>query len=347
MCDFWMGSYKLFIVIARFVDGEKVNAKKQEPKKKNVEKQPIVGNPVGDKKVGNVSFCDVVSNKKHVLEVLSIKIDSNVSGFVHWYGHALVDRVKDFKILTSLRGLMKEFGYQCVVIKYLGAFRVLLVFDDIELLNYFKDTEEAWKEWFVHLVLWEGQSFEYECVAWLKIHGVPVHLSINPMFNVIGSKFGKVIQEAQIDDEVGDLSYACIGVLCNSSRWNARLDLSWNDFVYKVWVEEETGEWIPDCLTMFDDESSSSEDGQSEMECDRNEDAGGLLKRSSEDESNKDDDNVGLEAKIGEGSGHDQVIEENILVGQNGSNGSTFGINSGEPSCDEGRIARRKTFKKR
>ncbi|KAJ0511475.1 hypothetical protein HanPSC8_Chr11g0495351 [Helianthus annuus] len=242
MGDVWLGSYKLFVVIARFVDGEKGMEDKSDQRKVSVEKKTVVDKPVIHKTVETESFCDILTNKKQAVDHMVIKIDGNVNAFVNWYEYAL---------------LLKEFGYNRVDIKYVGGFRVVLIFHDAELLTYFKEFEDVWKGWFECLEGWEGQSFQYECIAWLKIHGVPLHLCMDPVLSVIGSKFGLVIQEAQMGEDVGDLSYACIGILSDkSARVNDKVELSWNDKTYTVWVEEEMGEWIPDCLVMFDEGSS-------------------------------------------------------------------------------------------
>ncbi|KAF5786879.1 putative RNA recognition motif domain, nucleotide-binding alpha-beta plait domain superfamily [Helianthus annuus] len=159
MGDVWLGSYKLFIVIARFVDGEKGREDKSDQRKVYMEKKTVVDKPVVDKTVGTEPFCDILTNKKQAVDYMVIKIIGNVNAFVNWYEYALVGRVKEFKILTSLRQLLKEFGYNRVDIKYVGRFRVMLDFHDAELLTYFKESEDVWNGWFEYLEGWEGQSF--------------------------------------------------------------------------------------------------------------------------------------------------------------------------------------------
>ncbi|KAF5795151.1 hypothetical protein HanRHA438_Chr08g0347751 [Helianthus annuus] len=341
MGDVWMGSYKLFIVIVRFVDGEKVTEDKKDQKKIYVEKKIADDKPMPGRKVGAESYCDILTNKKKSTDHMVIKIDGNVKGFAKWYEYALVGRVSDFKILISLRKLLKVNGYNRVEIKYLGGLRVGLVFEDVELLNYFKDTDVVWKGWFEQLEHWEGQSFDYERIAWLKIHGVPLHLCIDPVFNVIGSKFGKVIQDAQMDDDVGDLSVTCIGILCDkTARLHGNVDIAWNDRVFNVWVEEETGEWIPDCLTVIDEESlvSGSEDLQSGKESSNN----------MENDMHVEDMHGGKGREPGEWlEGEKEVSQDDNAVPSLDMNIGIDSSKDGENGMDDRNKNRRMVFKKK
>ncbi|MFS7917821.1 hypothetical protein Hanom_Chr03g00193691 [Helianthus anomalus] len=75
------------------------------------------------------------------------------------------------------------------------------------------------------------------------------------VFDDIGSQFGTVIQSAQLDEQDGDLSYARVGILTKSmDRVNQRCKLSWKNRSFVVLVEEEVGEWTPDCLVDLEDE---------------------------------------------------------------------------------------------
>ncbi|MFS8024144.1 hypothetical protein Hanom_Chr16g01459781 [Helianthus anomalus] len=60
---------------------------------------------------------------------------------------------------------------------------------------------------------WEGQVMSFETIAWLRIHGVPVHLAENWVFDYVAGQFGTVVHPAQLDMDDDDFSMVCIGVL--------------------------------------------------------------------------------------------------------------------------------------
>ncbi|MFS8003780.1 hypothetical protein Hanom_Chr13g01217931 [Helianthus anomalus] len=85
------------------------------------------------------------------------------------------------------------------------------------------DSSEIWKGCLDKKDRWERKVVCYERIAWVKIHGVPFYLPLNPVFNVIGSRFGKI-------------------------------KLSWKGEPFSIWLEEERGDWIPECIEDLEEE---------------------------------------------------------------------------------------------
>ncbi|MFS7955583.1 hypothetical protein Hanom_Chr07g00644331 [Helianthus anomalus] len=95
--------------------------------------------------------------------------------------------------------------------------------------------------------------------------GVPVHLAVDSVFDSIAEKFGKIVHASSRSVEDGDMSVNCIGLLVGEGKRIVELvDLKWEDKAFRVWVEEETADWVPDCL---DDEESSEEGEPSVHAC--------------------------------------------------------------------------------
>ncbi|KAJ0805473.1 putative RNA recognition motif domain, nucleotide-binding alpha-beta plait domain superfamily [Helianthus annuus] len=256
--DVWIGSYKLFIVLARFVDGEKVSWKEEKQwvpvneKKveKNVnEKTNVVDvDQSGPTTVNQYSF-DTLLDKDPGQRLMEVAIESNVQGSLQWKGLGLLSRARCLRDLTSLRVWLSSIGMLKVGIRYVGGLWVVLVFEDQETMVSFIGQREVWKSVFGTLDHWKGQRLLVERIAWLKIFGVPLCLFEECVFNDIGSKFGTVIQPAQVSEVEEDLSHVMIGVLCNSVyRINSNLSLKWRKEVFSVVIEEEVRDWIPDCL---------------------------------------------------------------------------------------------------
>ncbi|KAM0026093.1 putative RNA recognition motif domain, nucleotide-binding alpha-beta plait domain superfamily [Helianthus debilis subsp. tardiflorus] len=80
-------------------------------------------------------------------------------------------------------------------------------------------------------------------------------------FQYVG--FGVVAKLPVVTEEDGDLSMGCVGVLVgDGKRIIEKVVLNWQDKRYRVWVSEDLGEWIPDCLDE-DSDSVTSDDGDS------------------------------------------------------------------------------------
>ncbi|KAL8205874.1 hypothetical protein R6Q57_009425 [Mikania cordata] len=61
--------------------------------------------------------------------------------------------------------------------RYIGGLKVLLTFNSTtETKAFVKEKKDLWSSRFRYVEIWDGQCVEYDRVAWVKIHGVPVHL---------------------------------------------------------------------------------------------------------------------------------------------------------------------------
>ncbi|KAJ0428728.1 putative RNA recognition motif domain, nucleotide-binding alpha-beta plait domain superfamily [Helianthus annuus] len=204
-------------------------------------------------------------------EVSVVEVHSETSAFFDMHGRAVVGRVKDVETLVNLKALFKS----SVVLKfkfyYLGGLNIMVEFeDDLDTTEFILNVQ-LWKEWFDSLDVWSGQTMAYERIAWLKFHGVPLHLAENK-----------------------DLSSSCVGIFVDSgARICGSSMISWRNKKFKVWVLEELDDWIPDC--MFDDESMPSykvnDEGGTEVNMpDSNEEVKDLnnLEKEHEDEKDKE-----------------------------------------------------------
>ncbi|MFS8033576.1 hypothetical protein Hanom_Chr17g01571201 [Helianthus anomalus] len=235
MRDVWIGSYKLFIFLARFVDGERLLRKgeKQWVPVRNDEEDLATGK--GDRNMDYVeemvnvgkglgegrTFRDTVLNVDPPKKVPEIVVSADFKGGLLWDGY-LVGQAK-------------------VGIRYLGGFWFMLLFESEICMEGFVRTKEVWKVCFDSLVRWEGQLIHMERIAWLKLYGIPLSFYDIGLFNEVDGKFGTIVQQAELNESVVDLSYVMIG----------------KEGEFSVVVEDEKGEWIPDCL---EDYSAYSED---------------------------------------------------------------------------------------
>ncbi|KAI3818529.1 hypothetical protein L1987_12338 [Smallanthus sonchifolius] len=268
MTNLWLGSYKLFVALARFVDGVAVGNPVDDTKGKGkVNENVSHANPNtggaqhGTDKHGVDNANAVVGGGRSFLDsVLNrnkgdvIRIEDNIEGFFQWYGCYLLGKVVDFKALTNLKVVFRNRGWSSVEIKYLTGFYVMLVFKSMEETERFWLDKELWTDVFASIDRWDGkQKLMDERIAWLQVHGVPLQLAIDQVFDLVGAQYGEVVQPARMSTDDRNFSYAYIGILCKSSgRIVDRVDISWRGDTFNVWIDEDVGEWVPDCVEEFD-----------------------------------------------------------------------------------------------
>ncbi|KAF5785556.1 putative RNA recognition motif domain, nucleotide-binding alpha-beta plait domain superfamily [Helianthus annuus] len=183
LADLCLGSYKLFVALARFVDGDKIAIPKDDNVRKGKEKEFVShanhnvggshqgrdfngGGMVNVDGGGGRTFLDSLLNRN---KIDVIQIDENVEGFVQWYDFAVTGKVVDFKSLTDLKTCLKLRGWANVGIKYVSGFTILLIFNSVEDREKFCLEKESWADVFVTLDRWDGkQKMVEERIAWLK-----------------------------------------------------------------------------------------------------------------------------------------------------------------------------------
>ncbi|KAF5772011.1 hypothetical protein HanXRQr2_Chr13g0571781 [Helianthus annuus] len=222
MGDVWIGSYKFFVAVARFVDGNVIERSRGDSKGKTKMNNHVnhANTNVGGAKEGSsskddrgASSFDVGGGRSFLDSVLNrnkvdvIKVDDNVEGFLQWHGVTLVGKVGDFIILTSLKMKFKSCGWASVSIRYLGGFSVVLVFSSRDDAESFLAEKIMWSTWFEDLYWCDGSTGGVEeRLAWIQVHGVPVQLAIDQVFESIGGRYGKVVKPANMSTDDNDFS---------------------------------------------------------------------------------------------------------------------------------------------
>ncbi|KAM0012502.1 hypothetical protein Hdeb2414_s0052g00752841 [Helianthus debilis subsp. tardiflorus] len=197
----------------------------------------------------------VKNDNSNIPETEEIKIETDISALESRHGRAVLVRVQDFNSLISLNKTLSDFRFKEVELQYVGGFNMLNVFGDDEAASGFLKSGEEWKVWFSHAELWVGQALAYERVAWLRVHGVPLHLWTDKVFDLICGRFGIVPKLPHVSDEDADLSMVCVGVLVgDGKRITEEVVLNWKNKRYRVWVSKDIGDWILDCI---EDEEAS------------------------------------------------------------------------------------------
>ncbi|KAM0037856.1 putative RNA recognition motif domain, nucleotide-binding alpha-beta plait domain superfamily [Helianthus debilis subsp. tardiflorus] len=182
-------------------------------------------------------------------EEFSIEVPEKTSAFGKLVGKAVVGRTVDLKTLVDFDRLLAIAGTKFSRIQYLGGLSILISFPEEALADNFLNDRVLWGPWFSHLVAWGGQSFPLERVAWLRLIGVPMHLVGPEVLRQIGNSFGKVLHvPGDVEDEK-DLSVFRVGILAGEAeRIQGFMNIKWKNKSFRIRVEEEQRDWIPDCL---------------------------------------------------------------------------------------------------
>ncbi|PWA86209.1 nucleotide-binding alpha-beta plait domain-containing protein [Artemisia annua] len=201
---------------------------------------------------GGKSFREILEGKSSAPPIpttKSIIVPDNVVAFFEIRGKSLIGRAKDLTSLTCLNKMFVEHGLGGFDIVYVGGLSILLKFQSKDEAMEFLLNKEVWNLWLSVLDLWEGQPLPFERVAWIKIHGVPINLAINEVFDDIAKLVGKIIYPSQICLDDGDISVGYVGVLVgDGEKINDSVSLKWKNKTFKTWLSEEPRVWDPECV---------------------------------------------------------------------------------------------------
>ncbi|KAJ0793235.1 hypothetical protein HanOQP8_Chr01g0027351 [Helianthus annuus] len=189
----------------------------------------------------------------------TIVVPDRTGAFNDLIGMALVGRTVDIETLVDFDKLLRIAKRSVANLQYLGGLSLLISFHDAESAKQFMEAKEVWGPWFSKLGYWSGQSLPLERVAWLKLCGIPLHLLDVDVLGLVGESFGKILHIPKLSEVDLDLSIVRVGVLVGSSgRIKEGVSLKWKDRAFRIWVEEDSDVWVPDCLDR-DDESASED----------------------------------------------------------------------------------------
>ncbi|KAM0011731.1 putative RNA recognition motif domain, nucleotide-binding alpha-beta plait domain superfamily [Helianthus debilis subsp. tardiflorus] len=259
-----MGDFKLKINVARFAEenyGGHVDQSAKKYEARATGYQAFNGaNNLRDarsyREVVGKSNAKVGSSSNHAgmeegirVREKSIVVPDRTGAFNDLFGMALVGRTVDLETLVDFDKLPRIAKLSVVNLQYLGGLSLLIFFSDADSAKVFMDAKEVWGPWFSKLDFWSGQSLPLERVAWLTLCGIPLHLLDPVVLGLVGDSFGKLLHVLKLHEEDLDLFTVRVGVLFGSSgRIKEEVSLRWKDRSFRIWVEEDSDVWVPDCL---------------------------------------------------------------------------------------------------
>ncbi|KAM0063364.1 hypothetical protein Hdeb2414_s0003g00090061 [Helianthus debilis subsp. tardiflorus] len=196
---------------------------------------------------GGRSFLETLTGRRSGdKETRVVHVEDGTVAYQQSHGRALIFRMLDLDALKRINPILKDLGAKEFKVQFLGGLSVMVTL---------KNKEEAEKVLmaakeevgrFSSICVWEGQSLAYERLAWLKIKGLPLHLMRREAIDRVGEVFRKIILRPPRSEDDSDLSYDYIGVLVGECRKiDEEITVIWRERRFKVWVEEEAGDWVP------------------------------------------------------------------------------------------------------
>ncbi|KAJ0670163.1 hypothetical protein HanOQP8_Chr13g0471091 [Helianthus annuus] len=266
---------------------------------------------------------------------VGVVVPSEIKVLDHFYGKALAGRTVHFQTIHSLKDILIDGEVGGLVVHYIEGLYVLLAFDEGAATKKMLLNANSWITWFMMLDIWVGQSLPYERIAWIKVHGVPLHLTASSFFNLIGERFGKVVHESQIHWNDGDLSVDCIVIITRDGKEvKYEVKIVWANKGYIVWVAEEKRDWCPDCVSKIEvknkevDRSDSGSGPPNAKETDVNVDGVSVQARK---ESNIlwkliPDKGEGESGNLNDSHGGSDIEQSNRFFHRDGENANDFFI---------------------
>ncbi|KAJ0793180.1 putative RNA recognition motif domain, nucleotide-binding alpha-beta plait domain superfamily [Helianthus annuus] len=233
-----MGDFKLKMNIARFASENKGFARLPEEKAQRVHYEGM----------GNRSLQSNGRDYRSYYEVVGSSSGAGVAGVAGAHRGGGRWTWRRWSISIGFSGLPERLIRRYNIWGGVGL-SIIILFNEVESASKFLEAMSVWGPWFLKLEAWSGQSMPSERVAWLKLQGIPLHILEPEVIESIGELFGKVLHVPKNLSEDQDLSFMRVGVWAGEGpRLSEQVILKWKDKSFRVWVEEELEEWVPDCL---------------------------------------------------------------------------------------------------
>ncbi|KAJ0609348.1 putative nucleotide-binding alpha-beta plait domain superfamily, RNA-binding domain superfamily [Helianthus annuus] len=256
MSNVWMGIFKLFINVAKFTKENEDRSDEETKDQKFKTKEDKLSDQATKE---NFRYGNYVSNGFYYAGVVAGKHQETgrrkevvvfefAKAYVELHGSAIIGKTKDLWTLRKLKIVMKEANYGDSIIKYLGGLNVFIVFKSSFEAESFR-VDVLGFGWFNFVEIWRGQPVAFERLAWLKIYGIPLHLAGNETYDSVRRCFGKVIHASQRQMEDNFLLYDCVCVMIDVvKRMEEEVVIVEEGKRFRVWVEEERGDWTLDSV---------------------------------------------------------------------------------------------------
>ncbi|GJW24927.1 nucleotide-binding alpha-beta plait domain-containing protein [Tanacetum coccineum] len=261
LCTVWIDRYKIKANIAQFQRNPSFVAKSAFKKGDDTIISKVYPNPKVDSKTNenskrDKSYVGVVNNEKYSICNDSSSDAALVIGdeclSAKAFSLALFGRVKEFASMANLKVAIGNEGFAEISIKYMGELWVMMEFQSVETLNKYR-LNVSIASWFSQII---NASNEFETdgrIAWVELEGVLLKLWSGNTFRRIATKWGKLLDVDDHEDNCYHSKRICIQM--KAGRFiKEEFNIIHRGKSYWIRANETVG-WVPD----FTDESDDDE----------------------------------------------------------------------------------------
>jgi hypothetical protein len=235
MKEVWMGSFKLWVNLARFQRAEVI----EEQPKSAPASRPVL---TQQERRPGLSFRTALvgDTSKRAEEVLHVPVNEDLCKELCGSMVGTLAREKDVRRIQTT--LFME-GFRSITVTHMGGNMVLLrssVAGDVERLM--RSKNECITYYFSDLKPWNPGLIAVQREVWVQVYGIPVHIWGEKLFKVLGNRLGVFLDFDMETASLARFDVARIKVL--SSKW-AFLDdivkVEAEGVGFDLWVVEERG----------------------------------------------------------------------------------------------------------
>ncbi|KAL4587663.1 hypothetical protein LXL04_000535 [Taraxacum kok-saghyz] len=137
-------------------------------------------------------------------------------------------------------------GYDISEIKYLGGMQVIIKFKTVNAARVFKANKSIWMKWLVWVDVYGSRSYNLDCIAWIKITGVPLHAWDEENMMAIAKSLGKVLVSACPFWGSRDISHGKLCILTSvRKKINEDMVVLIDNVKHCIGVFEVDDNWMP------------------------------------------------------------------------------------------------------
>ncbi|KAI3699691.1 hypothetical protein L2E82_44129 [Cichorium intybus] len=189
------------------------------------------------------SFAEAVSGKKNE-ETPTILLRKAPA--MNFDDSSLIGEVLSLQHLKDIPKLLHADGRIPCELYFAGGLKVVLKFSFSKTAEAYLKSEQGWNRWFKWLKLGISEEVDFDRLAWVRLHGLPIHLrSLENITSVVGS-IGKVLEVGGYNWANADLTTSTARILTTSKlSINDVVNCAYNGKMYKVGVVECAEAWDP------------------------------------------------------------------------------------------------------
>ncbi|KAI3740607.1 hypothetical protein L2E82_31075 [Cichorium intybus] len=177
---------------------------------------------------------------------------------------SLIGEVLSLQHLKDIPKLLHADGRIPCQLYYAGGLKAVLKFSSPQAADRYLKSEHEWNRWFKWLKLGISDEVKFDRLAWVRLHGLPIHLRSMENIVSIMKSFGEVLEVEGNNWAISDLTTAAARILTSSKLTiNEIVSCVYDSQTYKIGVVECAEAWDP-ISSYYEGSETNSVNGENE-----------------------------------------------------------------------------------